>query len=133
MLNSRRTRLFAFALFASSIAFPPGWVLCMEPTGEVRVESAGIACCADEAAPSGDRAVTAPGPDDCDGCRDVAVSQSALRSTRSAADSPHAVPSPALVPARWLAPAHSVRGRYRVTPLPRHPALAGVATTVLLR
>jgi hypothetical protein len=131
MSNSRRTRIAIFSLFMVGFIFPPSWVLCVEPSGEVHVEQARITCCASAAGSSGARFASTI-DSDCEGCLDIAPSVDALRFARTKATVAGALiassgvrnPLPTGGPARavFYAPPH----------LP-DPQLAHLSTTVILR
>ena len=133
MLITRRIRITILAFFALGIVFPPSWVLCMEPTGEVRVEYAGIECCDVATDPSAARAAMTRGTDDCDGCRDVAVSLPALRSTRMHTGPADALIATTAMPAGLPPVLQLTRTTFRAAPRPTDPTLAILATTVILR
>jgi hypothetical protein len=126
MLNSRRILI---ALFALGLMFPPSWVLCVEASGEVRVESTTVACCEGEDTPDTTPATAVRDTEDCNDCRDVALSMSLHRSKSSheACATPSRVDLPltVLLPAPRRAPAQVSR--------PSHEILTRLASVVILR
>ncbi len=82
--------LFVVA-FAVSTLLRPSLVLCMEQTGDIRLERQEAVCCESEHA-SADIAFSARAADDCDGCVDVNLAIHSLTLKRVATPSPSAVP-----------------------------------------
>lgn len=130
MLKSGRIRILAIVAFGLGLVFPPDWVLCVEPTGEVRVESAGVDCCDDDPAPAPERALAPGGTGDCDGCQDVPVLLSAVRTNWSAGLD--AAPA-AIVPARPWSSLITRPVRHRGTTHASASARATLSTTILRR
>jgi hypothetical protein len=80
--------LFVVA-FAVSTLLRPSLVLCMEQSGDVRLERQEAVCCESEHA-TADVVFSARTADDCDGCLDVALAMDSLRFKRVAPPSPTA-------------------------------------------
>jgi len=79
-------KLAAYAFLCASLIRPNG-VLCIEPSGEVRVEFGGTVCCVGEA--SSEYAALADEPaDGCTDCRDIALSAHSLSAHRLHLDAP---------------------------------------------
>ena len=77
--------LLAFLLATSSL-LRPSLVLCVEATGDVRVEwQEAITCCESDPA-SADATVDAASADECDGCLDVLLATHSLASKRASID-----------------------------------------------
>jgi len=68
--------------FAASSLLRPDLVLCMEPTGDVRMERQEATCCDSEHSVP-DVVFRAQSTDDCDGCIDVALATHSLLTKRS--------------------------------------------------
>jgi hypothetical protein len=73
-------RLAAYAFLCSCLIRPSGF-LCIEPTGDVRVEYGTSACCVNPG-PTGSAGITGEAAGGCDGCLDVAISTPSLSSNR---------------------------------------------------
>ncbi|HEX5133146.1 MAG TPA: hypothetical protein VFX92_11760 [Candidatus Krumholzibacteria bacterium] len=131
MSPSRRIRSAIFVFLALGLVFPPSWVLCVEPTGEVHVEAPGTPCCATIGNPGGGTTLVPGGDDGCDGCQDIAPANQALRSTRSVMTAVSA-PAPVAHVAHALLAA-TTRTSFRATTTPRDPGLALLSTTIILR
>lgn len=80
--------LLVFA-FAISSLLRPSLVLCMESTGDVRVELQDAFCCESEHA-SPDIAFSAKSSEDCDGCLDLSLSTHSLSMKRLSTPAPTA-------------------------------------------
>ena len=78
--------LLAFLLATSSL-LRPSLVLCLEPTGDVRVELQEAICC-EAPGNASDPGVDAEGLEDCDGCLDVLLATHSLASKRAPVDTP---------------------------------------------
>ncbi len=72
---------FLVIAFAISSLLRPSLVLCMEPTGDVRVEYQESLCCDAESGVSTPRLDDAP-RNDCDGCLDVVISTHSIATKR---------------------------------------------------
>lgn len=133
MLGKRRIRQLVFTILVVGLVCPPSSVLCVEPTGEVRVEYTAVACCAAGTGTLEALAVVTDNDNDCDGCRDVALSLTALRSTRAQADraATATTPSTGHAPLHLIlqAPLHA----FRAAQPPLDPALAVLTSTVIRR
>jgi hypothetical protein len=69
-------KLFAFT-FAASCLLRPSLVLCLEPSGDVRVEYQETLCCVGETAAS-DLALDERAANECDGCLDFSLATHSL-------------------------------------------------------
>lgn len=75
--------------FAFSSLLRPSLVLCMESTGDVRVELQDAFCCESENA-SSDIAFNARAAEDCEGCLDLSLSTHSLSMKRLSTPAPPA-------------------------------------------
>ena len=75
--------------FAVSSLLRPSLVLCMESTGDVRVELQDAFCCESEHA-SSDIAFSAKAAEDCEGCLDLSLSTHSLSMKRLSTPAPSA-------------------------------------------
>ncbi|HXV12639.1 MAG TPA: hypothetical protein VEC56_00405 [Candidatus Krumholzibacteria bacterium] len=77
--------------FVASTLLRPSLVLCMEPTGDVRLERQEAVCCESEHA-TADVAFSARTADDCDGCLDISLAMHSLTLKRVATPNPPTMP-----------------------------------------
>lgn len=114
--------------FAISSLLRPSLVLCMESTGDVRVEYQETYCCVSQT-PASATAIDASVPSDCDGCLDVSLPTHSLMLKRvSSAPATFVFVLPLIASASQHSTVLAVR-----TPTDSHSALRSLATTVIRR
>jgi len=127
---TRSIHTLFLTLLTASLITPPAWVMCLEPSGEVRVELAAEFCCG----PSGNAPPTTavdentPG---CAGCSDISISSPGLRAARAQGHdsiAPLSSPLATRPPLRGPVPCDVTR-RGLQSGLP--PVLAHLASTVI--
>ena len=113
-------------VFAASSLLRPDLVLCMEPTGDVRMERQEATCCDSEHS-TPDVVFRARTADECDGCIDVALATHSLLTKRSS-HAPFMVASTTVIP--MISPASTISARFESrAPSPARCAL--LSTTVI--
>ena len=81
---------FVYAFIVASL-FPPAGFLCVEASGEVQMEFGYSAC---RATDSPEPEMCSGEPDDCGGCRDLAISVSSISAKRLVLVAPALAPAP---------------------------------------
>ena len=113
--------------FAASSLLRPSLVLCMETTGDVRVEHLKTLCCVSQSSASS-LAVDAAAASECDGCLDISLSMHSLACKRTPV-APAAAGLALVLPAAATAK-HSTVLLHR-TLIDSQPALRSLSTTVI--
>lgn len=115
--------------FAISSLLRPSLVLCVESTGDVRVEYQETYCCVSQlSAP--DTAIDFPLANDCDGCLDVSLSTLSLAHKR-ASNAPPTAPFVLVLPVASFAQHSAVLTTH--TPADFQTTLRSLSTTVIRR
>jgi hypothetical protein len=115
--------------FAISSLLRPSLVLCMESTGDVRVEYQETYCCVSQPSAS-DAAIDFPTASDCDGCLDVSLSTHSLAHKR-ASNAPQTAPFVFVLPVASFAQGSAALVAH--APADFRTVLHSLSTTVIRR